>query len=476
MKDAKCSVSRRALVCLPAALLMYGALGYGADHFKNSEAPRLDMGNRPPSAEMQKLTAENEAEHAREMKVLGLTALRSGHNGTNPDAPNAANYDEALAGPFGYSPDVLKLKSGDHAATSADWWNKRCPEIIAAAEAELYGRLPAVIPGVKWEAAAARDVTVGSVKAVSRRIIGHVDNSAYPAIAVDIQMEEALPANVKGKVPVIIQFGWLTPPMLPPGVKMPASPPGPDWREQILARGWGYVVLDPSSIQADNGAGLNAGIIGLVNKGQPRKMDEWGALRAWAWGAGQALDYLATDPHVAANRVGISGHSRYGKATLVTMAFDQRFAIAFISSSGTGGAKLLKRYFGETIEDLAQAHEFHWMAGTFMRYAADPLSVKDLTVDADAVLALCAPRPIFLGNGSIAAGDAWTDSKGQFIAAVAAGQAYRLLGKKDLGTDQFPGTGPALISGDIGFRQHQYGHTQDPNWPIFLEFAAKHLK
>jgi hypothetical protein len=475
-KNACSGVSRRTMVSLSAAFVLAASASHGADHFKNSDAPRLGMGNLQPTPEMQKLTAENEAEHAREMTVLGLTALRGGHNGIDPDAPNAANYDEALAGPFEYTPDVLRLKNGDRVAMPSDWWNKRRPQIVAAFESEIYGRLPVAIPAVKWDAAAYRDVTIGSVKAVSRRIVGHVDNSAYPAIAVDIQMEETLPADVKAKVPVIIQFGWLTPPKLPAGMKMPASPPGPDWREQILARGWGYVILDPSTIQADNGAGLNKGIIGLVNKGGLRSMDAWGALRAWGWGASRALDYLATDPHVAANQVGIAGHSRYGKAALVTMAFDPRFAVAYVSSSGAGGAKLLKRFFGETLEDVAQAHEFHWMAGNFMKYAADPLSVKDLPVDADALLALCAPRSIFIGAGSNAAGDAWTDAKGMFIAAIGAGPAYRLLGKKDLGTDQFPGVGPALVAGDIGFRQHQYGHTQDPNWPTFLTFAAKYLK
>src|SRR5205085_5965617 len=114
----------------------------------------------------------------------------------------------------------------------------------------------------------------------------------------------------------------------------------PPSTEQLLAAGWGYASISPGSIQADNGAGLTKGIIGLVNQGQPRKPDDWGALRAWAWGADRALDYLATDKTVDAKRVAIQGHSRYGKATIVAMAYDPRFAIAFVSSSGEGGAKL----------------------------------------------------------------------------------------------------------------------------------------
>src|SRR6185436_3785617 len=121
-------------------------------------------------------------------------------------------------------------------------------------------------------------------------------------------------------------FAWpggRTPPGLPP------PPPGPTWQQQVLAKGWGYAVMVPTSVQADSGAGLTRGIIGLVNKGQPRKLDDWGALRAWAWGASRALDYFETDKAVDARQVGIEGLSRYGKATIVAMAYDPRFAVAF---------------------------------------------------------------------------------------------------------------------------------------------------
>jgi hypothetical protein len=111
-------------------------------------------------------------------------------------------------------------------------------------------------------------------------------------------------------------------------------------------------MLNTASIQADSGCGLTVGIIGLMNKGQPRKMDDWGSLRALAWGADRAMDYFETDKAVDAKRVGVEGHSRWGKATLVTMAYDERFAIGYVSSSGEGGAKLHRRKFGELIENL----------------------------------------------------------------------------------------------------------------------------
>jgi len=217
------------------------------------------------------------------------------------------------------------------------------------------------------------------------------------------------------------------------------------------------------------------GIIGLVNKGRPRAVDDWGALRAWAWGASRALDYLETDKSVDSKKVGIEGLSRYGKAALVTMAYDERFAIAFVGSSGEGGAKLLRRHFGEQVENVASSAEYHWMAGNFLKYAG-PLTPKDLPVDAHELIALCAPRPVFISCGSPDVEGNWVDDRGQFMAAVAAGPVYRLLGKKDLGTTVFPQIETSLIDGEIAFRQHTGGHTTGPNWPTFLQYAERYFR
>jgi hypothetical protein len=244
----------------------------------------------------------------------------------------------------------------------------------------------------------------------------------------------------------------------------------------VLAKGWGYALLLPSSIQADNGAGLTQGIIGLVNKGQPRKPDDWGALRAWAWGASRALDYLETDKSVDAKRVGIEGVSRYGKAALVAMAYDSRFTIAFIGSSGEGGAKLHRRNYGEPVENVAAVNEYHWMAGNFLKYAG-PLTWADLPVDSHELIAMCAPRPVFISAGvsTPPPGDGWVDPRGSFMAASAAGPVYRLLGRKDLGTTEFPPVEKGLMDGDVSFRQHGGGHTSAPNWPTFIQFAERYF-
>ena len=256
---------------------------------------------------------------------------------------------------------------------------------------------------------------------------------------------------------------------------------GPAWQQQVLARGWGYAMLSPGSIQADNGAGLTLGIIGLVNKGQPRKPDDWGSLRARAWGVSRAIDYFETDRTIDARHVALEGHSRYGKATLVAMAYEPRLWTAYVSSSGEGGAKLHRRNWGEIIENVAATSEYHWMAGNFLKYAG-PLQWNDLPVDSHELVAMCAPRAVFLSAGKSGydaepGGDSWVDAKGTFLAGAGAGPVYRLLGRKDMGSTQFPPI-ETLVGGDadLAFRQHAGGHTDGPNWPFFLDFAVRHLK
>jgi hypothetical protein len=253
---------------------------------------------------------------------------------------------------------------------------------------------------------------------------------------------------------------------------------GPTWQQQVAAKGWGYAIIVPTSIQADNGAGLTQGVIGLVNKGQPRKPDDWGALRAWAWGASRALDYFETDPAVDAKQVGIEGLSRYGKAALVAMAYDPRFAIGFIGSSGEGGAKLHRHVFGEQVENLTGSGEYHWMAGNFLKYGG-PLTPGDLPVDSHELIALCAPRPTFISYGAASGPGSegtWVDQRGSFMAAVAAGPVYRLLGKRPLSSTEFPAVEQGLMDGDLTWRQHAGGHTTGPNWPTFLAWADRYIK
>jgi len=428
-------------------------------------------------------------DHQRMMKLLGITSLRQGANGSNPQAPNYANYDESKANPYPNLPDPLVLKNGRKVTTASMWRNQRRREIVEDFDREIYGRVPKKTPRVKWEVTSTAKETNGDVPVITKQLVGHVDNSSYPTITVDIQVTLTTPASAAGPVPVIMEFGFAggfgrggpagargaaAGAPAPPARRAGPGPTGPTWQQQVLARGWGYAIISPASIQADNGAGLTQGIIGLMNKGQPRKVDDWGALRAWAWGASRALDYFETDKSVDAKQVGIEGMSRYGKAAIVAMAYDERFAIGFIGSSGAGGAKLHRRNWGELVENVAAPSEYHWMAGNYLKYAG-PLNWNDLPVDSHELVALCAPRPIFISGGATN-GDGWVDAKGMFLAAAGAGPVYRLLGKKDMGTTEFPPIETPLVDGEVAFRQHSGGHTSGPNWPTFVTFASRYLR
>jgi lysophospholipase L1-like esterase len=422
-------------------------------------------------------------DHRNMMEQLGIKALRPGPSG-NETAPNHANYDEATANPYPSLPDVLTLKNGKKVTTPDLWWNQRRPEIIEDFDREVLGRVPANAPKITWTVTSTTNAMSGSRAIVVKELTGHAENSSFPGIDVTIQMTLAVPADAKKPVPVMMLFGRANPGLPPNGKAAPAPPPGadPPARQQLIADGWGYAYLDPTSVQADNGAGLTKGIIGLANKGQARKPEDWGALRAWAWGASRGLDYLETDKAVDAKKVGIEGVSRYGKAALITMAFDTRFALVLVGSSGEGGAKLHRRNWGEAVENLTGSGEYHWMAGNFLKYGG-PLNPGDLPVDAHDLIALCAPRPTFISYGVPEKGDAkWLDHQGSYMAAVAAGPVFRLLGAKDLGTsddyktEKMPAVNVSMLNGQLAWRQHDGGHTDAPNWKYFIPWADGLLK
>jgi Malectin domain len=430
---------------------------------------------QPPSDTPVRLTSQED--HQRLMDLLGISTMRQGANGNNPQAANAANYDESKANPYPTLPDPLVLKNGQKVTTAEMWWQQRRPEIVEDFDREIYGRVPKETPKVTWEVTNTTNGMNGDVPIITKTIVGHVDNSSYPGINVDIGLTLTVPANAAGPVPVMMVFSGFG---FGFGGRGGAGG-GPPWQKLALASGWGYAAINTGSIQADSGGynamngnlGLTGGIIGLCNKGQPRKVDDWGVLRAWGWGASRALDYFETDKSVDAKQVGLEGHSRWGKATLVAMAYDPRFAIAYVSSSGEGGAKLHRRNWGELVENVAGTGEYHWMAGNFLKYAG-PLNWNDMPVDSHELIAMCAPRPVFISGGATN-GDGWVDAKGSFLAAVAAGPVYKLLGKTDLGTSDMPEINTGLVDGDIAFRQHSSGHVDGPNWPVFLEFAQHRI-
>jgi hypothetical protein len=461
------------------------------------------------------------------MDQLGIKALRPGPSG-DEKAPNHANYDESKANPFPDLPDPLTLNNGEKVTIASTWWDKRRPEVVEMFEKEVYGRVAKNLPKVTWTVTAVDHEFIGFNPVIAKDLIGEVDNTSCPSIKVKIHMTLVTPARATGPVPVLMMFGRA-------GFPVPNEPTGDDldrinaamkallieqdpslkdviekhpaWQParatpfqfpqlnedgglpntyQLIADGWGFALFDPASVQADDGAGITRGIIGLANHGQPRKPDDWGALRAWAWGAGRGLDYLETDATVDAKHVGIEGVSRYGKAALVTMAFDQRFAMVLVGSSGKGGATLLRRNFGEAVESLTGG-EYYWMAGNFMKYGASEATFGsrtpgDLPVDSNELIALCAPRLTFISYGIPEKGDAkWLDHQGSFMATVDASRVFALLGakgldvKEDYHSAKMPPVNDGLLDGQLVWRQDDGGHTDAPNMKYFIQWADKFI-
>lgn len=443
----------------------------------------------PTPEERAAIAAASAAERSRELKLLGITAIQPPATAYDIGKPGNANYDESKANPYPKLPELLVMQNG-HKVTKATQWPARRKELLDLFAENVYGRYPAHIPAVIWKVESAQPMSVSGVAAIVKHIVGHVDNSSYPAITVDIAADVVTPAATRGKkVPVIIGAASLHPFVFRPRpaapglvvhrLAMPANPP--DAAKLLLQAGWGFVARTSNQVQADNGAGLDKGIIGLVNHGQPRSLDDWGVLRAWAWADSRILDYLQTDPDVDGARVGVMGHSRGGKAALVAMVDDPRFAIGYISSSGAGGADLYRRNYGETMGNLCGEQEFHWFAANFLRYCAVGHTANELPVDSHEFIALVAPRPVFIGGGALLTdpeyvpGDAWQDAQGMFMAAAAASPAWKLLGYEGLGTSTFPSMGTFIDTGRIAYRQHHWGHTPAPNWPYFMQFAQKQL-
>lgn len=412
-------------------------------------------------------------DHDEMMKQLGLKAIRPG-----PNPNNQSTFDEAKANPYKESmPALMKMNDGSE-VTSAGQWPKRRKEIVELFEREVYGKVPRNAPKVKWEITGITPGMSGGIPTVTKTLIGHVDNRIDPKIKVDIQASYTVPAHETAAVPIIVEYGF--------GAGFGGFGPrnsAKPWTQQAIENGWGYGTINPNSIQPDNNH-LEMGVIGLCNRGKPRKPDDWGALRAWGWGLSRLIDYFAgsRDSMVDAKKVCIEGVSRYGKAALVAEAFDPRVAAGFIGSSGEGGAKLHRHIFGEAVENLAGG-EFYWMAGNFIKYgASDPAkTAADLPVDSHELIALCAPRPCLISYGLVEKGDAkWVDAHGSFMAGVLAGPAYKVLGKQDFGTpgdyltDAMPPVNQ-LIGGELAWRQHDGGHEVTPNWPTFFQWAGRYI-
>lgn len=390
------------------------------------------------------------------------------------------NYSDRSAGLFpgpdsarvgDYTPiDLLRMKNGRIITTPEEWWNKRRPEIKKDLEEELYGKMPdeKILPKVTWEVKTSTGGR-GNGAFVQKEITGIIDVSRYPRVRNKPVIMATLrtPVNASGPVPVFIFFGGF------------GNAADMYW-ERCNPKGWGICVFNLTALQPDNGAGLTSYLIGLVNQGNWRKPDDWGTLMAWGWGVSRLIDYLEADKDVNAEMIGLNGVSRYGKATLVTMAFEPRLAIAFPGDAGSLGTKLNRRHWGQDLEHSTPENEYHWMAGNFFKWAGElipgqylPRKIENCPVDAHSLLALCAPRPVMMDGGTTST---WCDPYGVYLTGRYATPVYELLGVKGLVMpDPKPVIDKAYIDGTIAYRVHEGGHTDAPDWPSFLEFAERQL-
>jgi len=376
-------------------------------------------------------------------------ALKTGH---------VSNYDEAKVGKYTL-PDPLVMADGKPVGNADTWQRQRRPEIIKLYERSIFGAIPANAPKVTWQVAET-DPSAHGGKAVRKRIVGRIGTAAdAPSMNVTLYT----PTQSSKPVPVILLVNFT-------GGAPPAG--DPPVAADIIARGWGYATVVYTEIQPDKVDTFDKGVIGVtLGSGQKAPADgEWAAIGAWSWGVMRIIDYLSTDSAVDAKHIALFGHSRLGKTALWASALDERIAAVYASCSGEMGAALARRDFGETVDDMAQNFPY-WFTSGFQKFAG---RWADMPVDAHMLIALSAPRPVFITGGTQ---DQWADPVGEFKAEVAAGPVYKLLGKKDLGVTELPPLDKPVIDGDLGWHYHTGGHAAtEADWKAFLQFLGKYFQ
>jgi len=396
--------------------------------------------------------------HAAEVARFGFGPLRPGAT-SDAGKPNTANSDEAKVGLFGLPP-IFASSS----VPSPEGWAQRRAELIRLVEDNWVGRIPDAVAQfrVEWR----KDKAAAPDGAEAEQWVGQViapDGRMGPTIDATV----TFPAQVEG-APAFMEYTYMW-----PGGRTPdfGGPPAPDSVRTALDHGFVHVAYRPQMLQSDSGATMQQGIIGLAR--WPREKTDWGALRAWAWGASQLREELARDPRVNGQRISLAGHSRFGKGVLVAAAFDLAFADADVSSSGAGGAKLMRRDFGERWENMAGSGAFHWYTPNIMAYAGGDLTTANLPVDAHTLIALRAPRPLFVTSGMASKGDAWVDPTGMWMAVRAAQPAWGLFGNATP-SDAMPepGSDPDAFY-KLGWYQHTEGHVPWPGYSEFFEHEAR---
>ena len=396
-----------------------------------------------------------DAVHEMERQRFGFDPLRPGRD-SDQASPNAANFDEAKVGTL--QPPPLFASSAD---ATRDGWAIRRIELARLIEDNWVGRIPKAASRLKivWR----KEKVEGRQGYDTEHWTGRItapDGRSGPVIDATI----TFPKQAR-KVPALVDYAYIW----PAGFKLPGPPP-PDTQAMVFKRGWVQVDYRPQLLQADTAAQMQQGVIGLAR--WPRERHDWGALRAWGWGASRLREELARDPRIDGSQISLAGHSRFGKAVLVAAAFDHAFADALVSSSGAGGAKLMRRNFGEAWTNMADSYAFHWYAPEVMEYTGHK-TVADLPVDAHMLIALRAPRALFISSGSAGKGDAWVDPKGMWIATSLAEPAWKLYGLTVPPKGEMPAPLVGYRDYPLAFYQHDQGHVPWPSYEPFMDHEAR---
>ena len=394
------------------------------------------------------------------------------------------NYDESKVGTYTL-PDPLKMNDGTQVRDAKTWYSKRRPEIVSMFETQQYGQAPGRPAGESFEVTDKGTPALNG-KAIRKQVTIYLSKDKSGP---NINLLVYLPAAAKKPVPMLlsINFGAVQNAVEDPGIKPDqvwdpktntkiAPPAGRGFGRlnvtPLLDAGFGVATFYYGDVDPDYLEGFSNGIRAKYLKpGQTKRAPEdWGSISAWAWGMSRVEDYFETDKSIDAKRVAIHGVSRLGKTVMWAGAHDQRFAAVIASCSGEGGAALSHRNYGETIAHLTAPSRYPYQfAENYAKYAGFPDAAP---MDANMLIALVAPRPLLLQTGNT---DNWSDPKGEFLAAVAAGPVYKLLGKGDLGTDVWPAAKQPIFH-DLSYYMHDGGHGMVPSdWDIYVQFLKMHL-
>ncbi len=404
------------------------------------------------------------------------------------------NYDESKV-PDYILPDPLIFADGTPVATAADWTTRRRGEILSLFEHTVYGHAPAApsIAVLGEDGEMLSEVTsleAGALGGLATRKEVTLRFVSDPS-AVKLNILIYLPSGTQAGVPLFLglNFGGnhtihtdpgisLSKAWMPDFVRQATADhhateaarglSGSRWPvETILKRGYGLATIYCGDIDPDFHDGFENGVHGLYPRDDSHG-DAWGTISAWAWGLSRALDYLGTDSAVDATRVAVMGHSRLGKTALWAGAADPRFAVVISNDSGCGGAALSRREVGETVKRINTVFP-HWFCTNFKQYND---RVADLPVDQHELIALIAPRPVYVAS---AAEDLWSDPRGEFLSALAADPVYRLLGTEGLPAAEMPEV-DSPVQGTIGYHIRTGRHDVTAyDWEQYLAFADRWL-